>query len=124
MVCAGLGACFGVVGGAHALKKGPYQGAAGRKRPTAGAGDACRGDRTDVERSAGESHAQILLMRRSVESSAENLRQNRNFYKAGTAPLTDLLDRRDALHAEPQQPHFGLRSYRTALAKYMRVTGR
>lgn len=39
-----------------------------------------------------EAHAQILLMQRSVASATENLRQNRNFYDAGTATLTDLLD--------------------------------
>ena len=39
-----------------------------------------------------EAYAQIVLARRSVDSATENLRENRNFYQAGTAPLTDLLD--------------------------------
>lgn len=49
----------------------------------------------EIERTWSEvqkAHAQILLMQRSVASSTENLRQNRNFYDAGTATLTDLLD--------------------------------
>ena len=71
-----------------------------------------------------ESYAQILLMRRSVESSAENLRQNRNFYKAGTAPLTDLLDAETLYTQSRNNLTSACASYRTALAKYMRVTGR
>jgi len=71
-----------------------------------------------------ESYAQILLMRRSVESSAENLRQNRNFYKAGTAPLTDLLDAETLYTQSRNDLTSACASYRTALAKYMRVTGR
>ena len=71
-----------------------------------------------------ESYAQILLMRRSVESSAENLRQNRNFYKAGTAPLTDLFDAETLYTQSRNDLTSACASYRTALAKYMRVTGR
>lgn len=71
-----------------------------------------------------ESYAQILLMRRSVESSAENLRQNRNFYKAGTVPLTDLLDAETLYTQSRNNLTSACASYRTALAKYMRVTGR
>ena len=71
-----------------------------------------------------ESYAQILLMRRSVESSAENLRQNRNFYKEGTAPLTDLLDAETLYTQSRNDLTSACASYRTALAKYMRVTGR
>ncbi len=55
-----------------------------------------------------EAHAQILLTRRSVASAAENLRQNRNFYEAGTATAHRPAGRRDALHPEPQRLHLGL----------------
>lgn len=53
-----------------------------------------------------EAYAQIVLARRSVDSATENLRENRNFYQAGTAPLTDLLDA-ETLYTH-EQPDVGL----------------
>ena len=99
-------------GGAHALKK-------ARIREQQAENDRLQAREmlaVEVERTWSEvveAYAQIELMRRSVASAAENLRQNRNFYQAGTAPLTDLLDAETACAA-----------YRISLAKYMRVTGR
>ena len=78
-------------GGAHALKK-------ARIREQQAENDRLQAREmlaVEIERTwseVQESYAQILLTRRSVTSAAENLRQNRNFYQAGTAPLTDLLD--------------------------------
>ena len=71
-----------------------------------------------------ESYAQILLTRRSVTSAAENLRQNRNFYQAGTAPLTDLLDAETLYTRSRNDFTSACAAYRTSLARYMRVTGR
>ena len=71
-----------------------------------------------------ESYAQILLTRRSVTSAAENLRQNRNFYQAGTAPLTDLLDAETLYTQSRNNLTSAYAAYHTSLAKYMRVTGR
>lgn len=110
-------------GGAHALKK-------ARIREQQAENDRLQAREmlaVEIERTwseVQESYAQILLMRRSVESSAENLRQNRNFYKAGTAPLTDLLDAETLYTQSRNDLTSACASYRTALAKYMRVTGR
>ena len=110
-------------GGAHALKK-------ARIREQQAENDRLQVREmlaVEIERTwseVQESYAQILLMRRSVESSAENLRQNRNFYKAGTAPLTDLLDAETLYTQSRNDLTSACASYRTALAKYMRVTGR
>ena len=109
-------------GGAHALKK-------ARIREQQAENDRLQVREmlaVEIERTwseVQESYAQILLMRRSVESSAENLRQNRNFYKAGTAPLTDLLDAETLYTQSRNDLTSACASYRTALAKYMRVTG-
>lgn len=112
-----------VVGGAHALKKARIRGAAGRKRPTAGAGDAA----VEIERTwseVQESYAQILLMRRSVESRPRICVRTGTFTRREPrrSPTCSTPRR---LHAEPQQPHFGLRLLPYgACRKYMRVTGR
>ena len=71
-----------------------------------------------------ESYAQILLTRRSVTSAAENLRQNRNFYQAGTAPLTDLLDAETLYTRSRNDFTSACAAYRTSVARYRRVTGR
>lgn len=71
-----------------------------------------------------EAYAQIELMQRSVTSSTENLRQNRSFYDAGTAPLTDLLDAETLYTRSRNDLTSACAAYRTSLAKYMRVTGR
>ena len=39
-----------------------------------------------------ESHQQLLLAQRSIEQSEENLRLNRNYYKAGISKMSDLLE--------------------------------
>lgn len=71
-----------------------------------------------------EAYAQILLIHRSVVSATENLRQNRLFYQAGTAPLTDLLDAETIYTRSRNDLTSACAAYRTALAKYIRVTGR
>lgn len=95
-------------GGAHALKK-------ARIREQQAENDRLQAREmlaVEIERTwseVQESYAQILLTRRSVTSAAENLRQNRNFYQAGTAPAHRPAGRRDALHPEPQRLHLGMR---------------
>lgn len=42
----------------------------------------------DVE----ESHQQLQISQRSIEQAEENLRLNRNYYKAGTSKMSDLLE--------------------------------
>ncbi len=71
-----------------------------------------------------EAYAQILLMERSVASAAENLRQNRSFFDAGTVRLTDLLDAETLYTQSRNDLTTAYASYYTSLARYMRVTGR
>ena len=110
-------------GGAHALKKARIdEMQAENDRLEAREMLAVEIERTWSE--VQEAHAQILLMQRSVASATENLRQNRNFYDAGTATLTDLLDAETLYTQSRNDLTSACASYRTALAKYMRVTGR
>lgn len=110
-------------GGAHALKK-------ARIREEQAENDRLQAREmlaVEIERTwseVQESYAQIMLMQRSVASATENLRQNRNFYEAGTAPLTDLLDAETLYTQSRNNLTSACAAYRTSLAKYMRVTGR
>lgn len=71
-----------------------------------------------------EAYAQISIAERSVSSSAENLRQQRNFYGAGTSSMTDLLDA-ETLYIRSRHDYTASRAaYETALSRYMRTTGR
>ncbi|MFR4237253.1 MAG: TolC family protein [Alistipes onderdonkii] len=110
-------------GGAHALKKARIdEMQAENDRQEAREMLAVEIERTWSE--VQEAHAQILLMQRSVASSTENLRQNRNFYDAGTATLTDLLDAETLYTQSRNNLTSAYAAYHTSLAKYMRVTGR
>lgn len=110
-------------GGAHALKK-------ARIREEQAENDRLQAREmlaVEIERTwseVQESYAQIMLMQRSVASATENLRQNRNFYEAGTSPLTDLLDAETLYTQSRNNLTSACAAYRTSLARYMRVTGR
>lgn len=110
-------------GGAHALKR-------ARIREEQAENDRLQAREmlaVEIEKSwseVQEAYAQILLARRSVASATENLRENRNFYEAGTAPLTDLLDAETLYTESRNNLTSACAAYRTSLARYMRVTGR
>lgn len=81
----------------------------------------------DVEKAWGdlcEAYAQITLAEKSVASSTENLRQNSHTYQAGIIPLSDLLDA-ETIHAQSLNNLTSVKAaYRTAVAHYLRATGR
>lgn len=110
-------------GGAHALKK-------ARIREEQAENDRLQAREmlaVEIEKTwceVQESYAQIQLARRSVDSATENLRENRNFYQAGTAPLTDLLDAETLYTESRNNLTSACAAYRSSLARYMRVTGR
>lgn len=110
-------------GGAHALKK-------ARIREEQAENDRLQAREllaVEIEKTwsdVQEAYAQILLSKRSVTSAAENLRENRAFYQAGTAPLTDLLDAETLYTQSRDNLTSACAAYRTSLARYMRVTGR
>ena len=111
-------------GGAHALKKARIdEMQAENDRLEAREMLAVEIERTWSE--VQEAHAQILLMQRSVASATENLRQNRNFYDAGTATLTDLLDA-ETLYTQSRNDltsRHGAVRVRQAFDKYIRQSG-
>lgn len=110
-------------GGAHALKKARIE----ELRAENDREQAREMLEVEIERAwseVQEAYAQIALMQRSVTSAAENLRQNRGFYEAGTAPLTDLLDAETLFTRSRNDLTSAWASYRTSLARYLRVTGR
>lgn len=110
-------------GGAHALKKARIrEEQAENERLQAREILAVEIEKTWCE--VQEAYAQILLARRSVTSATENLRENRNFYQAGTVPLTDLLDAETLYTESRNNLTSACAAYRTSLARYMRVTGR
>ena len=69
-------------------------------------------------------YRKAAIAKESIESSAENLRINRAFYDAGTAPITDLLQA-EALHRSSMdnfieavaQYHVSLTAYKVATAQ-------
>lgn len=71
-----------------------------------------------------EAYAEIDIARRSVSSATENLRQHRDFYSAGTASLTDLLEAETIYTRSKNDLTAACAAYQTALSNYMRVTGR
>lgn len=110
-------------GGAHALKKARIrEEQAENDRMQAREMLAVEIEKTWCE--VQEAYAQILLARRSVASATENLRENRSFYQAGTAPLTDLLDAETLYTESRNNLTSACAAYRMSLARYMRVTGR
>jgi outer membrane protein TolC len=70
-----------------------------------------------------ESHQQLQIAQRSIEQAEENLRLNRDYYRAGTSKMSDLLeaqllyqqslDRRTDVYAD----------YRNKLLEYRQATG-
>ena len=110
-------------GGAHALKKARIrEQQAENDREQAREMLAVEIEKTWCE--VQEAYARILIARRSVTSATENLRQNKNFYRAGTAPLSELLDAETLYTQSRNDLTSACAAYRTSLARYMRVTGR
>lgn len=70
-----------------------------------------------------ESYRQLGIARRSIEQAEENLRLNKNYYKAGTCRMSDLLE----AQSQWQQTHSNLidayAQYKMCETEYRRVTG-
>jgi outer membrane protein TolC len=69
-----------------------------------------------------ESYEQTVLAKKSILSATENLRLNNNYYKAGTATITDVLDARSLLQKSKDQYAEAGYNYQIKLAKYKQVT--
>jgi outer membrane protein TolC len=74
----------------------------------------------DVEESA----QQIQLADKAIVSALENVRLNSDYYEAGTALLTDLLDAQNTLQQARDQRTEAITVYCVKLARYRQATGK
>ena len=71
-----------------------------------------------------ESYQQLLLAKRSIEQAEENLRLNRDYYKAGTSRMSDLLEAQ-LLYQQSHDKHTdAFADYQNKLLEYRHSTGR
>lgn len=71
-----------------------------------------------------EAYSQILLSERSIASATENLRLNNDYFRAGTVPLTDLLDVQTLLQQSRDLRTDACTAYYEKLTAYLQATGR
>ena len=70
-----------------------------------------------------ESYQQLLLAERSIEQADENLRLNRNYYRAGTSKMSDLLEAQ-LLYQQSLDKHTdAFADYQNKLLEYKQATG-
>ena len=71
-----------------------------------------------------ESYQQLLLSKRSIEQASENLRLNRNYYRAGTSKMSDLLEAQ-LLYQQSLDKHTeAFADYHNKVLAYKQATGR
>jgi Outer membrane protein len=71
----------------------------------------------------GEASLQVSLADKTIASALENVRLNSDYYAAGTALLTELLDAQSALQQARDQHTEALTGYKIKLLKYRQATG-
>ena len=70
-----------------------------------------------------ESYQQLQLAQRSIEQASENLRLNRNYYRAGTSKMSDLLEAQ-LLYQQALDKHTdAFADYQNKLLEYKQATG-
>jgi outer membrane protein TolC len=70
-----------------------------------------------------ESYQQLLLAKRSIEQASENLRLNRNYYRAGISKMSDLLEAQ-LLYQQSLDKHTdAFADYQNKLLEYKQATG-
>ena len=78
-------------GGAHAIKRRKLEEQKAREQLTDGA-EMLKIRMQKARNDVSEARQQLQLARRAIEQSKENLRLNRNYYRAGTSRMSDLLE--------------------------------
>ena len=73
----------------------------------------------DVE----ESHQQLQIAQRSIEQAEENLRLNRDYYKAGTSKMSDLLEAQLLYQQSLDRRTDAYADYQNKLLEYRQATG-
>jgi outer membrane protein TolC len=71
-----------------------------------------------------ESYLQTEIAKKSIESASENLRISKDYYDAGTIPLSDLLNARTQLQKSQDQYTEACTTYYLKLSAYLKATGR
>jgi len=70
-----------------------------------------------------EAHQQLQIAKRSIEQAEENLRLNRNFYKAGTSKMSDLLEAQMLYQQSLDKYTDAYAEYQNRLLDYKQATG-
>ena len=70
-----------------------------------------------------ESYQQLLLSQRSIEQAAENLRLNRNYYKAGISKMSDLLEAQMLYQQSCDKRTDAFADYQNKLLEYRQAIG-
>jgi len=70
-----------------------------------------------------ESHQQLKIAQRSIEQAEENLRLNRDYYKAGTSKMSDLLEAQLLYQQSQDRRTDAYADYQNKLLEYRQATG-
>jgi outer membrane protein TolC len=70
-----------------------------------------------------ESRQQLLLAQRSIEQAEENLRLNRNYYRAGTSRMSDLLEAQLLYQQSRDKYTDAFADYQNKLLEYRQASG-
>lgn len=71
-----------------------------------------------------EAEKQILLAESAVQQASENMRMNRDYYNAGTTPISDLLDAQTLYRQSCNRLTTAQINYKLKLSDYLFATGR
>lgn len=71
-----------------------------------------------------EAEKQILLAESALKQSSENMRMNRDYYNAGTSPISDLLDAQTLYRQSCNRLTTAQINYKLKLSDYLFATGR
>lgn len=71
-----------------------------------------------------DAYKQLLLAKKSIEQSEENLRLNRNFYHAGTVQMSDLLDAQQQYQKSRDQYTDAFSTLQTKILEYRQSIGK
>ena len=71
-----------------------------------------------------ESRQQLQIAQRSIEQAEENLRLNRDYYRAGTSKMSDLLEAQLLYQQSLDRRTDAFADYQNKLLEYRQATGK
>jgi outer membrane protein TolC len=110
-------------GGSHAIKKQQLQVVNAENQMTDGSELLIIGMQkawNDLE----DAYKQILVARKSIDQSTENLRLNEDYYKAGTTTMSDLLDAQTLYQQSRDKYVDSYAQFKIKATEYLQATGR